>query len=186
MRRITATLSVKSIQDAQRQLRAYKKELTKKCERFVSALADKGIVVARESMGSSGYAKYILFEKEIDPVQYGARAILAASNTGLIRSQWRTLNTAGGIATADISPILMAEFGAGVRHDKNPKAHKMGMGAGTFPGQMHAFDEDGWWYLDMDWEWHHVDGVEPTMPMYHAAEEMERQLLTTAKEVFGL
>ena len=184
--KINLSLTSQSFTDARKIVRAYQKSLKRKCETFVSELADKGIAVAQQNVG--GYGKYIIFSKEFQPSrQTGATCILTATQTGLIRSQWRTTNNAGGIATADVSPLLMVEFGAGINaKHKNPKARDMGMGVGTFPGQTHAFDPDGWWYMDMDWEWHHVkEGVDPGMPMYNAAQEMEREIFATAKGVFG-
>ena len=182
--RIVTGLSEKGIADARREIRKYRNSLTRKCAEFVSKLEGKGISVAQQNVGGE-FGSYIIFEKHVDRETYGASGLLLATQTGLIRREWRTNNTSSGVATADISPLLMVEFGAGVKHDKNKHAHRLGMGAGTFPGQTHAFDPDGWWYRDMDWEWHHVDGIEPGMPMAKAAEEMERQIFQTAKEVFA-
>lgn len=180
---ITIGLTPSDIAYARREIRKYKNSLSKKCSKFVSKLAAKGITVAKQNTGEFG--GYIVFEKHVDAETYGARGFILATQTGLIRREWRTNATATGVTSADISPLLMAEFGAGIKHDKNKHAHQFGMGAGTFPGQTHAFDPDGWWYLDMNWEWQHADGIEPGMPMTRAAEEMERQIFATAQEVFA-
>lgn len=191
---IRVGLSMKSIKDAQKAIRKYQRYLLKKCKLFVSKLAEVGIEtgtrVASGDQGNApeenkGYGKYVVFSKQIDnPTQTGVRGILIASNSnGLLRSQWRTNNNATGIATADVSPILMAEFGAGIKAN-NPNASKFGMGQGTFPGQTHAFDAEGWWYQTLDYEWHHSYGVTPTMPVQKAADEMVREIARVVREVW--
>lgn len=191
---ITIGLSNKSFRDAQKAVRKYKRELLKKCRLFVDKLAEVGIETATQAVSSDsgnppeenkGYGRFVVFRKQIENAnQLGVRGILIASNSaGLLRSQWRTLNTASGVATADVSPILMAEFGAGLKAN-NPRASEFGMGQGTFPGQTHAFDADGWWYQTLDYEWHHSYGVTPTMPVQKAADEMVREIGKVAREVW--
>ena len=186
-------LSTKSINKARKQLEKYRRDFVKKCTLFVSKLADVGIetgtITTARDVGtpeeSKGYGKYIVFRKDIRGIDANDKVIgiVYATNTGLIRSQWRTNNTASGIATADVSPILMAEFGAGTKAN-NPKASQFGMGQGTFPGQTHAFDAEGWWYQTLDYEWHHSYGVTPTMPVQKAADEMVREISRVAREVW--
>lgn len=180
--KISFNLSASSVRKAQKELLRYKKDLLAKCEKFVRVLANKGIIVAQQNTGE--YGKYIVFSVEVQPEKDGVKALLIASNTGLIRSQWLTKE---GVQEADVSPILMAEFGAGLRANlsNNPKAKELGMGTGTFPGQTHAEDPDGWWYMDLEGEWHHSYGLYPSMPMWNAANEMFNELHETAKEVFG-
>lgn len=178
-KRIVATLSASSMQAAMQQLQDYKKNLQHKCEIFVQRLANKGIIVAEQNLGA--YGNFITFNVEVNPHQNGATAILIATNTGIIKSQWITKE---GVKEADVSPLLMAEFGSGLRAN-NARAGEFGMGTGTFPGQTHAEDPDGWWYMDLSGEWHHSYGVSPTMPMWRAAMEIHDQIIETAREVFG-
>ena len=109
---------------------------------------------------------------------------MAATNTGIIKSQW--LQKDGSVSEADVSPILMAEFGSGLRAN-NAKGKQMDppMGTGTFPDQTHAEDPNGWWYKDLNEVWHHSYGVTPTMPVWKAYMEMYDLIESTAKEVFG-
>lgn len=185
-------LSAKSINKARKALEKYQREFQKKCSLFVSKLADVGIeagtIATSRDVGTpeenKGYGKYIVFRKDIQGIDANGKiiGIVYATNTGLIRSQWRTNNNATGIATADVSPILMAEFGAGFKARKD--ASKFGMGQGTFPGQTHAFDTEGWWYQTLDYEWHHSYGVTPTMPVQKAADEMVREIARVVREVW--
>ena len=61
----------------------------------------------------------------------------------------------------------MIEFGSGLRA-QNPK-NIPGVGTGTFPGQTHASDPNGWWYMDLEGNWNHSYGITPQMPMYKAS-----------------
>lgn len=173
--------SPSEVKDALKQLEAYKKSLQKKCEKFVSLLADEGISVAKQNMGE--YGQFVSFTKEFEPKRFGCRCLMVATQTGLVRRQWRTLNNATGIVTVDVAPLMMAEFGSGLGAE-NKRGKKFGMGTGTFPGQTHATDPGGWYWQDLNYEWHHSDGEEATMPMYHAYEAMFAAIYNTAKVVF--
>ena len=173
-------LSVASVRKTQKELLKYRNDLQAKCEKLVQALANKGILVAEQNVGE--YGKYILFEVQTEPEKLGAKALLIASNTGLIRSEWRTQD---GVREADVSPLLMAEFGSGLRANNSEAADRLGMGTGTFPEQTHAEDPSGWWYMDLSGEWHHSYGIRPSMPMTMALSEIIDQISDTAREVFG-
>lgn len=171
-------LSVSSIRQLRKYLESYQKSLTGKCETLVRRLAEHGIQTAEFYAGE--YGRYISFTMQTKPTADGCSGVMLATNTGLIRSEWRTKE---GVKSVDISPLLMVEFGSGLRAE-NP-ADVPGVGTGTFPGQTHATDPDGWWYLDLNGEWHHSYGISPMSPMYHAAEKMQEIIVQTAKEVFG-
>ena len=69
---------------------------------------------------------------------------------------------------------------------QNPMAGQFKMGLGTYPGQTHAYQEEGWWYTDPETnESKHSRGNAPYMPMYKADVEILRNINTIAKEVFG-
>lgn len=178
-KRIKATLSQSSLRQAQQEIQRYKQEMLVKCRTVAERLCEAGIRVATENLG--GYGKYVTFSTEITPQKSGIKAVLMATNTGLIKSEWRTRD---GEKSADVSPLLMAEFGSGLRAN-NPNASKFGMGTGTFPGQTHAENPEGWWYMDLEGEWHHSYGVTPTMPMYKASKEMMDNVTKIVREVFG-
>ena len=180
------SLSTDGIKQAQKELRAYKNDLQYKCELFVSTLIENGIVVARSSATQNQFGQYITFEKKLSASKYGASGILCASS-GTIEVQWMSY---GKLKSADVSPLLMAEFGSGFNaSDSSGKpnigyALDLGMGQGTFPNQTHAFDAGGWWYQDLDGNWHNTTGVSPSMPVFNALLDMETKILTTAREVF--
>jgi hypothetical protein len=91
-----------------------------------------------------------------------------------------------GNAYPPFSTILAIEFGAGIHFNStpNPNADKFGLGVGTFPGQIHAF-EDMWFYWDeTDQMWKPTHGVKATMPMYNAQMELINNAIKIAKTVF--
>lgn len=178
--------SLSDFTDAQKKVLAYRNGLIQKCGIFVQKLANKGILVGEQVLGDSdeGYSRYITFGVDLEYSKYKCKGLMYATNTGIIKSQWMTKD---GVKEADVSPLLMVEFGAGLRANNAWAAtasHGKG-GTGTFPGQTHAFDPEGWWYQDLGGEWHHSYGVTPTMPMGHALSEMMDQIHSTAMEVFG-
>ena len=181
-RTYTLNLSVSSINKLADDFEAYRNGLPDKCRKLVTKLSLLGIRTAQQNVGKFG--KYIVFSMGIrDGFQRGARCkgVLVATNNGIIRSEW--LQKDGSVSTADVSPLLMVEFGSGLRAD-NTRAREFGMGTGTFPGQTHAEDPGGWWYMDLDGKWHHSRGIEPSRPMFEAAKEMYNAIQRTASDVF--
>lgn len=178
-KKIKMRLCTEDINRAIKELKEYEQELNKKCEEFCRRLSECGIEVAKQNTG--GYGKYIAFRTEISNTKNGCKALMIASNTGVIHSEWMTQD---GVKSADVSPLMMAEFGSGLKAN-NPNAERFGMGTGTFPGQTHATDPNGWYWMDLDGNWHHSSGITPTMPMYHASIEMILSIRKIAKEVFN-
>lgn len=180
MKRLTMRLDTKSIKNAIKELEEYKMSIRKKNELFVSRLIDEGIKIAQRNVG---YGKYISVTKELE--NDGARTIgfLIAKDTKKIHAEW---DYYGQKKTAELSPLLLAEFGsatlAEVLFDIS------GVGQGTFPGQKHA-GETMWWYKewkdDHTGEWRQGFGVTPTHPMYMADMEMLQRLEEIAREVFA-
>ena len=179
-KKISFNLSVASIQAAQREIQKYQQDLSRKCETLCRRLTGEGIRVAQAHIGGSGFGKYILLSSEITPEQAGCRAVLYMEDISKIVSEWQTME---GVKRATVSPMLMLEFGSGLKA-KNP-ANIPGVGTGTFPGQTHAENPGGWWYMDLDGVWHHSNGVSARMPMYFAGKEMRAKIVSIAREVFG-
>lgn len=181
---IKVSLSQRSIKRAMRELKEYRAELIYKCQVFCERLAEMGIVAAESHSGM--YGDRILFRYECDPEKYGAKAVLIAENRDIIKSQWMLAD--GSVKEADVSPLLMMEFGAGLPAQENPRGPEFGMGTGAFPSDTakeHAENPEGWWYMDLEGNWHHSVGITPSMPVGNAASWMRAMVRSTAKEVFG-
>lgn len=173
---IAIKLTEKSIEEAIKKLEAYSASLTTKAETLVRRLQEAGESVALSSIQESPIGNQITLKSEISTL--GDDVVAAITATGPIK-------TADGHEPFSI--VLAVEFGAGIYYNKgntNPKAKSLGYGVGTFPGQIHAF-EDGWYYQSSDGEWHYTHGVKATMPMYKATEEMLNKCVEIAREVFG-
>lgn len=174
--KISFGLSPKEVDAAIKQLRQYKSDLNLKCEEFCRRLCEVGAQEAQARISQSPLGKTIKVSTEISPEKTGCKAILFAVGETKEAEGYEPVNT-----------LLLIEFGAGIRYnpDANPKADEYGMGVGTYPGQLHAFDPGGWYYMGEDGEWHHSYGVKATMPMYGASLEMRNRIAEIAKEVFG-
>ena len=179
MKTIKMNLSISSIQNAIKEVKQYQNDLNRRCEELCSRLTADGIAIAQAHIGSSGFGRYICLSSEITPQQAGCRAVFYMEDSQKIVSQWQTLE---GVKSATVSPSLMLEFGAGLKAEN--KSNTPGVGTGTFPGGTHG-SEPGWYYMDLNGEWHYSTGIEPKMPMYFAGKELRDKVVAIAKEVFG-
>lgn len=171
---IRGKLSSQGIQSIIDQLRDYEQGLHRKAELLCQRLAEAGLTVSQAKVGESPLGKTISLRIDMEPSKAGCKAVLLAS--GQTKSnEYGTINT-----------LLLVEFGAGVFYNPsdNPKARELGYGIGTFPGQVHAF-EDGWYYWGEDEQWHYTHGTKATMPMYNASVTIREKVAEIAKEVFG-
>lgn len=179
-KKISFGLSVREVQAAIKDVRAYQNDLNRKCEELCRRLTAEGIQIAQAHIGDSGFGKYIRLASEVTPERAGCRAVLYMEDIAKITSEWRTKE---GTRSATISPMLMLEFGSGLKAQN--LAGISGVGTGTFPGGKHGSDPGGWYYMDLDGNWHHSTGVEAKMPMYFAGKEMREKIGAITKEVFG-
>ena len=175
--KLTMTLDTKSIKNAIKELEDYKVSLKAKNELFINRLIDEGISVAKQNVG--GYGSRISFTKEVD----GNIGFLIAKDTDKIIAEW---DFYGKKKTAELSPLLLSEFGSATLAEV--LFDIAGVGQGTFPGQRHA-SEPAWWYKewqdDHKGEWKQGHGVKPTHPMYKADMEMLEKAEKIAREVFA-
>ena len=164
---IQITLSQSSIQAAIKELDKYKKSLEMKCQIFVNKLSQEGLQVVQMSMQSIP-----------DKDKGGYYTEIINNNDGTMKSA--TIRLTG-------DKILLIEFGAGIRYASpgHPKAGEFGYGVGTYPGQTHAEDPNGWWYRDESDNPHHSYGNRAYMPMYNAGTAMKLRMQSLAREVFG-
>lgn len=175
-----ASLSLKDLRQLNKDIRYYKNQiLPYKLEELLEGLTDAGIRVARMNCGEFG--SYIGFVKMVNRNKYNYKcsAVLIGHNSSQNIVEWVYF---GGIKQAEVSSILMAEYGSG--------QHAIGGHRGTFPNQTHA-NEDSWWYAtEVDAEghptnWHRNFGVKPTMPMYKAWYEMKMDMYLIGRRVFN-
>ena len=154
-------LSEKSIDNAVKQLEDYAKSLDSKANDLCERLAQMGAMYAEWNFSG------VLYAGDID---YKIDVHRGEGNTYII--------------TADGESVLFMEFGAGVKYGGgHPQESEFGMGPGTYPGQKHAFDPNGWWF-NQDGQKIHTFGNAAGMPMYNAAKDLREEILKVAREVF--
>ena len=177
-RRVFKTdLSVKGIEQLKKDLLNYKDNiLQQNIREYVSELLKIGVSVSQASINESPLGKYVTLTTDISSDKMGCKGILIAK--GAVKES---------DGYAPFSTILAIEFGAGIHYNPipNPNADKFGLGVGTFPGQIHAF-EDFWFYWDeASQEWKPTHGVKATMPMYNAQMRMIVEATKIAKGIFA-
>lgn len=175
MKVLKTNLSVSGLNALRNQLLQYRDDLPIKCEKLVSRLLQSGLEVASASISDSPLGKYVTVTTNLSADQMGCEGILLAK--GAVKEQE---------GYAPFSILLAIEFGAGIHYNPtpNPKADEFGYGVGTFPGQVHAF-QDTWFYWDENQQkWLPTHGVKATMPMYNADMEIIKNITSIAKDVF--
>lgn len=171
-------LSVSGLNALKNQLLQYKDNLPIKCEKLVSWLLQSGVAVSQSRISESPLGKYVTITTDISANKMGCKGILLAK--GAVKEQE---------GYAPFSILLAIEFGAGIHFNPTPNpliSSEFPYGVGTFPGQVHAFQSEGWMYWDEKvQEWRHTYGVKATMPMYNARKEIIEKATTIAREVFA-
>lgn len=169
-------MSVNGIDSLIRELQKYKDDLPNKCKKLVSELLQSGVEVSKARISDSPLGKYVTVTTNISSEKMGCKGILLAK--GAVKEQ---------DGYAPFSILLAIEFGSGIHYNPtpNPLSAEMGYGVGTFPGQVHAFQSEGWMYWDEKaQEWRHTYGVKATMPLYNADMEIIQNIVKIAKQVF--
>ena len=161
---ITCTLSAQSLMAAAKQLREYARSLDDKAKELVNELGDYGLDSAANTLGHFDTGETL---SSLEYVPNGT--------SGKI--------TVGGNA-------VWIEFGTGVTHNgdvgsyPHPLAQDLGMDAiGTY-GKGHGASRYGWWYPDGG-TYKHTFGIKSVQFMYRASQDMRRELIDIAKEVFA-
>jgi hypothetical protein len=165
MKQIKFSLSPTSIQQAIKEIQAYKQSLPAKCQLLVRALAEHGYNISHSVLAEHQFTGQTLASLRIEDM-----------SSDKIRMA----------IVIEPSAILFLEFGSGVKYSAtvNPKSAEFGYGVGTYPGQKNAFNPGGWWYLGDDGEYHHSYGIEAAMPMYKAEKAIIDDIGMIVKAVF--
>ena len=170
-------LSVDGIKNLKMQLESYKDDiLNKKCKELVSNLVNKGYEVAKSSISQSPVGGQVYLNVESREWRTGVEMMLVATGS---------IHEVPGRAPFNV--MLAVEFGSCMYYNQttNPNAGKYGYGPGTYPGQIHAF-EDGWYYWDSRTEqWRYTHGIQATMPMYNASVKIREELEAEIRKVFS-
>lgn len=161
----------------------YRDSFDAKIDTALERLANEGISICYSNSifvdDGKSYGNLILFTYTQDSSYNGyGEVVLTGSDIGKIVSRWRYK---GGIKEAEVSPLLMAEFGSG-NFAENP-LNVGGVGQGTFPNQKHAFEAE-WHWTDEAGVYHRSSGIKPTQPMFRTRNYLLTRVATVFDEVF--
>ena len=168
-KKISISLSQKSIQNAINEVRKYQRELIDKNEVFVRRLAELGIPIIDQNIAD------------------------AEGDSDKNHNTYIKINYFGSYSEAKLvvegSDLLFIEFGAGVHYNgsagtsPHPKGEEFGYTIGSYgKGQG---SKDFWFYYADTGEAVMSHGTESTMPVYKASVEIVQNIRRIAKEVFG-
>jgi hypothetical protein len=156
------SLNTASIEAAIKEIQSYQEWIKRKTTDFVERLANEGAIQALIGYESADYHG----QKDVD-----------------VNVEDRGDNTFAIVASGET--VLILEFGAGVTYGYgHPLAMQYGMGPGTYPGQKHAFDPQGWW-LPPEAGGGHTYGNAPSMTMYNVGKDLRERMVEIAREVFS-
>lgn len=172
MPKIKLKLSMDSINQALKEVKAYQKKVEGAGEEIAKQLSEIGYSVAYSVMQGHVFSGETIESLTLEKKGEGRYVLYAESQA-----------------------ILFFEFGAGVRYGGgHPWDDDFGFGPGTYPGNGHWDDPNGWWFPTDDPRlvirrdkngqgWGHSYGNKPHMPFYNADRAMRDSLLTVAKAV---
>lgn len=168
-KKISISLSQKSIQNAINEVRKYQREFIEKNELFVRRLAELGIPVIDQNIAA------------------------AQGDSDKNHNTYIKINSFGSYSEAKLVvegvDLLFIEFGAGIHYNSSagtsphPKGEEFGYTIGSYgKGQG---SKDFWFYYADTGEAVMSHGTESTMPVYKASVEIVQNIRRIAKEVFG-
>jgi len=166
-------LSIKGINKLISDLKTYKDvTLPSKVDAFVEALAKRGIKVAYQNVyGEFDNCVEFTYERTGN-----GEGEIIGKNTKLIHRKWYTKG--GDLKDEyDISPILMAEFGAG---KYAPSGWRGSLGKNGMKNAWGWYDADGDKHLSED-----DPTIRPSHPLHNAFLEMQNIIQEVAQEVFA-
>ena len=167
-KKISISLSQKSIQNAINEVRKYQRELIDKNELFVRRLAELGIPIINQNIAA------------------------AQGDSDKNHNTYIKINSFGSYSEAKLVvegvDLLFIEFGAGIHYNSSagtsphPKGEEFGYTIGSYgKGQG---SKDFWFYYADTGEAVMSHGTEATMPVLKADIEIIQNIRRIAKEVF--
>ncbi len=168
-KKISISLSQKSIQNAIKEIEVYKRQLIERNELFVRRLAELGIPIIDQNIAA------------------------AQGDSDKSHNTYIKINSFGSYSEArlvvDGKDLLFIEFGSGVHYNgsagtsPHPKGEEFGYTIGSY-GKGQGSKEFWFYYADTG-EAVMSHGTESTMPVYRASQEIIRNIRRIAREVFG-
>ena len=163
-KKYTIQLNGNGVDDMIRGVGAYQKWLVRKSDELARRLAEMGVVNASIEFSRAFYDGNNDTQMHLERRGDGRYAVVAQGEA-----------------------VLFIEFGSGATYGYG-HPEPQGFGPGTYPGEGHWDDPNGW-YLPKD-KWaadgsKHSYGNPPAMAMYNTVKELERELDRVVREVFA-
>lgn len=170
---LTATLSVSSIRQLQKDLEKYRDSLTYKARLLAEKLSERGVEIARVQIA------------DLD-------AIFTGELIQSLHSEYKSSTQYGAIfaVVTDSEHCAFVEFGTGQRGEDRPYPYTLPEGVswdynvGKTIRQNAVTGRYYWFYPGQDGLWHYTEGM-PSRPfMYLTSMELIKEVPKIAKEVF--
>ncbi|HHZ02041.1 MAG TPA: HK97 gp10 family phage protein [Tissierellia bacterium] len=144
MAKIQMKLTTRSIEDAIKEVKEYKRKLNDRVKALIRELVDKGVEIAKAQV------------RDLGAVYTGQ---LEESITGFFDEE-----TGLGIIRTDCPYAIYVEFGTGVVGERNP--HPEPIEGWQYDVNEHG--DKGWWYFnERDQKWHWTKGMVSRPFMYN-------------------
>ena len=169
---ISFGLSTTEINRAIREVEKFKKEFEKKVETYRDRVAEAIAANAEINFASSSMDDVIKGDTRKPNVT------VSVSKRGDI-----------AVVVADGEDAVWVEFGAGVYHNgspgssPHPNGSELGFTIGSY-GKGYG-KANAWGYYDFNGELIITRGTPASMPMYNAVQQVSKEAISIAKEVFG-
>lgn len=165
-KKISFGLSVSEVDNAVKELRQYKSEITYKCQKFAERLAEEGVYIARVKIAEYD-AIYTSELLESIHHEYG----------GSIQDGGKWIIYTG----CEYAPFV--EFGTGVVGSQNPHPDTS---LANWKYDINDHGEAGWFYFnERDGKWHWTKGMQSRPFMFETGQDLRKIIVKVAKEVFG-
>lgn len=171
---LTATLSVSSIRNLQKELEKYKDSLTYKARLLAERLAELGVEIARVQIA------------ELD-------AIFTGELIESVHSEYKNSSEYGAVfaIVVDSDHAAFVEFGTGSRGEDHPYPYPLpeGVSWDYNTGKTIRYNAVKgtyyWFYPGKDGVWHYTEGMQARPFMYLTSLELQKDVVDIAKEIFG-
>lgn len=155
-----------------------------------------------EAMGDTpeSFCEYIVdisekaFHSWLGDATSGRQAVISTSTSYQKHGKYGatgTLTATGKTEDTGFNILMAVEFGAGIAGVNGfaNTSFELGMGSGTWPGQTHAYDFEGWWYPSGEFNengdeiYRHTYGTPATMPMHNTIQGVKQAAPRILREV---
>lgn len=164
-KKISCGLSINEMKTAQKQLKNFQEEITRKCEDLARRLADEGVVLAKMKI------------TQFPAIDSGELLNSIMNEPGAVLT-----NGAKWIIYTGCEHAKYVEFGFGLRGQENPHPDPS---LTNWKYDVQGHGPAGWWYFkNGEWHW---SGGQPSKPfMYETGRDLRELIQKIAKEVYNL